>query len=60
LDGRLRSIIDTLTADVYSYTCLGLFERHKLMFSFQMAVQILEAGPNPLDAQVSQQIYVVV
>lgn len=54
MDGRLRSIIDTLTADVYNYTCLGLFERHKLMFSFQMAAQILEAGPNPLDAQVSQ------
>uniref|UniRef100_A0A383W4S5 Dynein-1, subspecies f n=1 Tax=Tetradesmus obliquus TaxID=3088 RepID=A0A383W4S5_TETOB len=51
LDGRLRSIIDTLTADVYGYTCLGLFEKHKLMFSFQMAVKILEAGPTPLDPQ---------
>jgi dynein heavy chain len=54
LDGRLRSIIDTLTADVYGYTCLGLFERHKLMFSFQMAVKILEAGPAPLDPQVNR------
>jgi hypothetical protein len=27
------------------------------MFSFQMAVQILEAGPDPLDAQVSQPAY---
>lgn len=36
LDVRLRNIIDTLTYDVYSYTCLGLFERHKLMFSFQV------------------------
>lgn len=52
LDGRLRAIIDTLTSDVYSYTCLGLFERHKLMFSFQMAIKILEIGPAPLDAQV--------
>ncbi|WIA10356.1 hypothetical protein OEZ85_010548 [Tetradesmus obliquus] len=51
LDGRLRSIIDTLTADVYGYTCLGLFEKHKLMFSFQMAAKILEAGPAPLDPQ---------
>jgi dynein heavy chain len=52
LDGRLRSIINTLTADMYGYTCLGLFERHKLMFSFQMAIKILEAGPAPLDPQV--------
>lgn len=52
LEGRLRAIIDTLTSDVYNYTCLGLFERHKLMFSFQMAIKILEAGPTPVDAQV--------
>lgn len=52
LEGRLSSIMDTLTTDVYSYTCLGLFERHKLMLSFQMAVKILEVGPNPLDVQV--------
>jgi dynein heavy chain len=36
LEGRLRNIIDALTYDVYSYTCLGLFERHKLMFSTQV------------------------
>lgn len=52
LGSRLAAITDTLTSDVYSYTCLGLFERHKLMLSFQMAVKILEAGPQPLDAQV--------
>lgn len=52
LDGRLACIIDTLTADVYAYTCLGLFERHKLLFSFQLAVKTLGAGPNPLDPQV--------
>lgn len=28
---------------MYAYTCLGLFETHKLMFSFQMAIKILEA-----------------
>lgn len=53
LDGRLRAITETLTGDVYSYTCLGLFERQKLMFSFQMAIKIIEAGPAPLDPQVS-------
>ncbi len=42
LEGRLRTVIEALTYDVYSYTCLGLFERHKLMFSFQMAIKILE------------------
>lgn len=56
LDGRLRAIIDTLTGDVYSYTCLGLFERHKLMFSFQMAIKIMEAGPAPLDVQVRSKL----
>ena len=35
LEGRLRNIVDAATYDVYNYTCLGLFERHKLMFSFQ-------------------------
>jgi hypothetical protein len=52
LEGRLAAITSTLTDDVYSYACLGLFERHKLMFSFQMAVKVLETGPEPLDAQV--------
>lgn len=52
LDGRLAAITSTLTDDVYSCTCLGLFVRHKLMFSFQMAVKVLETGPEPLDAQV--------
>ena len=42
LDVRLRNIVDSLTYDVYSYTCLGLFERHKLTFSFQMAIRLQE------------------
>jgi dynein heavy chain len=36
--------------DVYNYTCLGLFERHKLMFSFQMTLKLLEAA-SPLDPE---------
>ena len=28
----------------YRYTCRGLFERHKLLFSFQMCAKILEAA----------------
>ena len=50
LEGRLRNVTEALTYDVYSYTCLGLFEKHKLMFSFQMTIKILE-GDNPLDPQ---------
>jgi len=34
LENRLRNIIDKLTLNVYDYTCLGVFEVHKLMFSF--------------------------
>ena len=42
LDGRLRNIIEAATFDVYNYTCLGLFEKHKLMFSFQMTLKLLD------------------
>ena len=28
----------------FRYTCRGLFERHKLLFSFQMCSKILEAA----------------
>ena len=40
LDNRLENIVGTLTYDCYSYMCRGIFETHKLMFSFQMALQI--------------------
>lgn len=42
LETRLRAIIDKLTLNVYEYTCLGIFEVHKLMFSFHMTVMIIE------------------
>ena len=29
---------------LHRYTCRGLFERHKLLFSFQMCAKILEAA----------------
>lgn len=44
LGKRLANIIDTLTANVYTYATTGLFERHKLLFSFQMAVRLLESN----------------
>eukprot|EP00002_Diphylleia_rotans_P017763 TRINITY_DN3442_c0_g1_i2.p1 TRINITY_DN3442_c0_g1~~TRINITY_DN3442_c0_g1_i2.p1 ORF type:complete len:3137 (-),score=716.67 TRINITY_DN3442_c0_g1_i2:70-9480(-) len=45
---RLRNIINTLTYNVYKYICTSLFERHKLMFSFNLCVKILQ-GDNGLD-----------
>jgi dynein heavy chain, axonemal len=44
LEKRLRHIVDALTYDVFCYTCLGLFERHKLLFSFHVATRIGLAG----------------
>ena len=40
LDGRLRNIMKALTIDVYNYTCLGFFEKHKLMLGFQNRWQL--------------------
>ncbi len=48
LDQRISNMVDTVTSDVYDYTCTGIFERHKLVFSFQMTCMILE-GDGRLD-----------
>ena len=42
LVNRLRIIKDRLTQLVYDFTCMGIFERHKLMFSFQMITMIMD------------------
>ena len=42
LQNRLRNIKERLTTSVYNFTCMGIFERHKLMFSFQMTTMIME------------------
>ncbi|XP_026545017.1 dynein heavy chain 2, axonemal, partial [Notechis scutatus] len=42
LDERIRHLNEYHTYAVYRYTCRGLFERHKLLFSFQMCAKILE------------------
>lgn len=39
---RLNNIIKTLTENVYSYGCTGIFERHKLLFSFQIATKLAQ------------------
>lgn len=48
LQNRLRNIKDKLTQLVYEFTCMGIFERHKLMFSFQMTTMIMD-GDNELN-----------
>ncbi|XP_064639639.1 dynein axonemal heavy chain 2-like isoform X2 [Lineus longissimus] len=44
LEERITNLNDYHTFAVYRYTCRGLFERHKLLFSFQMCAKILEAS----------------
>nr|XP_028557519.1 dynein heavy chain 2, axonemal isoform X1 [Podarcis muralis]XP_028557522.1 dynein heavy chain 2, axonemal isoform X1 [Podarcis muralis] len=46
LDERIRFLNEYHTYAVYRYTCRGLFERHKLLFSFQMCAKILEVSGN--------------
>ncbi|XP_011184312.3 dynein axonemal heavy chain 10 [Zeugodacus cucurbitae] len=40
---RLNNIIKTLTENVYCYGCTGFFERHKLLFSFQIATKLAKS-----------------
>lgn len=42
LTKRLNNIIRTLTENVYCYGCTGIFERHKLLFSFQIATKLAQ------------------
>nr|XP_034179953.1 dynein heavy chain 2, axonemal [Osmia lignaria] len=40
---RIDSLNEYHTYALYKYTCRGLFEQHKLLFSFNMCIKILEA-----------------
>lgn len=40
LERRLHNIITMLTKNVYDYGCTGIFEKHKLLFSFQMTARL--------------------
>ncbi|KAM4675882.1 dynein axonemal heavy chain 2 [Discoglossus pictus] len=44
LEERILNLNDWHTYSVYKYTCRALFERHKLLFSFQMCAKILEVA----------------
>ncbi|VEL12571.1 unnamed protein product [Protopolystoma xenopodis] len=50
---RVKNLIDSITYSVYVYTSRGLFERDKLIFTAQMAFQVLmmnhEIDPKELD-----------
>jgi dynein axonemal heavy chain len=48
VDKRVTNIVDTLTKAVYDYVCTGIFEKHKLMYSFHMTTMIQE-GQGSLD-----------
>ena len=41
LSRRLSKIADTLKMFVYNFVSVGLFERHKIMFSLQVTLQLL-------------------
>ncbi|CBZ30501.1 putative dynein heavy chain [Leishmania mexicana MHOM/GT/2001/U1103] len=41
IQDRLRNIIQTLTYNLYTYVCMGIFAKDKVMLSFQMAVRLL-------------------
>ncbi|KAM9822155.1 dynein axonemal heavy chain 10-like isoform 2-T2 [Syngnathus typhle] len=43
LPKRLKNIRNSLTYNVYNYGCTGLFEKHKLLFSFNMTIKIEQA-----------------
>eukprot|EP01135_Chromosphaera_perkinsii_P000405 Nk52_evm52s78 gene=Nk52_evmTU52s78 len=44
LKERITNINEFHTYEVYKNTCRGLFEKHKLLFAFQMGVKILQSS----------------
>merc|ERR1719498_506452 len=42
VDNRLKNIREKMTQTMYDYTCMGIFEKHKLLFSFQMTTNIMD------------------
>jgi len=42
VDNRLKNVTEKLTQNVYDFVCMGIFENHKLMFSFQMTTMIMD------------------
>lgn len=46
LHKRLTNILKTLTKSVYDYGCTGIFEKHKLLYSFQIATKLEQSEGN--------------
>ena len=44
VENRINNLNEYHTYAVYRYTCRGLFEKHKMLFSFQMCSKIMEAA----------------
>ena len=40
LTRRLNNMVKMITSNVYDYACTGIFEKHKLLFSFQMTMRL--------------------
>uniref|UniRef100_A0A8D9BVE0 Dynein heavy chain 10, axonemal n=1 Tax=Cacopsylla melanoneura TaxID=428564 RepID=A0A8D9BVE0_9HEMI len=40
LNQRLISVVDSLTVNCYKHICLALFEKHKILFSLQVALRV--------------------
>ncbi|XP_034934334.1 dynein heavy chain 2, axonemal [Chelonus insularis] len=51
LNERINSLNEYHTYLIYKNTCRGLFEQHKLLFSFHMCVKILEAQGKMVSAE---------
>ncbi|KAI4497255.1 hypothetical protein M0802_007739 [Mischocyttarus mexicanus] len=43
---RLRNIIPILTKNVYDYGCTGIFEKHKILYSFKICIDIEQSVDN--------------
>ena len=41
LESRIENIVSELTRQSYDFTCTGIFEEHKLLFSFQLTTAIM-------------------
>jgi dynein heavy chain len=41
VDNRLKNLREKMTQTMYDYTCMGIFECHKLLFALQMTCMIL-------------------
>lgn len=51
LNDRLKILIEEITLAIYTNVSRGLFERHKLVFSFMLCTSIFRNAGNVSDAE---------